>query len=94
MEIKQIGISYEVSEIFDNYVITGKIEEFINNNKFNAEFKLKESDKLVLELYYMPGANEGRYTVNYFFEDVNKMTQYQSILLTFVLDALNNIPNN
>lgn len=94
MDIKQIGISYEVSEIFDNYNITGKIEEFINSNQFNASFKLKEADKLVLEMYYMPGVNEGRYTINYFFEDEDKMKQYQNILFDFVSEALNNIPNN
>ena len=94
MDIKQVGVSYEANEIFDNYNITGKIEKFINSNQFNASFKLKEADKLVLELYYTPGVNEGRYTINYFFEDENKMKQYQNILFDFVSEVLNNIPNN
>ena len=93
MEIKQIGISYKVSQEFDSYDIVGKIEAFNEGNRFSAEFKVKEFGNVVLELYYVPGINTDRYTVNYFFTDSNKMTQYQNILFDFVLEAFNKLPN-
>lgn len=91
MLIEQIGITYDISQEFDNYTIKGKILEY-NDDTFSCQFSVIEGDEGVLDFIYT-FTQEDNYVLNYISKDKNKIKQYQSILFNLVLDAFDEIDN-
>lgn len=85
MTIEKIGITYSAIQEEENYLIKGEIQKY-RDNTFVAKITLQEGEKTIIECKFY-----SNYEINYKCQNLQKIEQYQQILLQFFIDAIDEI---
>ena len=90
MTIQKTGITYSIEQEYENYTIKGEIVEYVNTS-YVVNLQVIENEEIVVRFHY--SLNNEEYAANYFSKNPIKIKNYQDILFTFMLDALQKVEN-